>query len=68
MYLLNSTLKFHFCAHYDVEHAVKVAKEELTLECDYVYERESQLRMKAWTAHTHAHRLDFISRLKRPWA
>jgi len=28
-----------------VEHAVKVAKEELTLECDYEYERQSQIRM-----------------------
>jgi len=28
-----------------VEHAVKVAKEELTLECDYEYEKRSQLRM-----------------------
>jgi len=28
-----------------VEHAVAVAKEELTLECDYEYERESQTRM-----------------------
>lgn len=28
-----------------VEHAVAVAKEELTLECDYEYERKSQTRM-----------------------
>ena len=28
-----------------VEHAVAVAKEELTLECDYEYERDSQIHM-----------------------
>ena len=28
-----------------VEHAVAVAKEELTLECDYEYERDSQVHM-----------------------
>ena len=33
-----------------VEHAVKVAKEELTLECDYEYERASQEKMRALLA------------------
>ena len=44
MYVTFSNVK---SCRYGEEHAVKVAKEELTLECDYVYERESQQRMKA---------------------